>query len=222
MSEQKANILARLRQRTGNTQATAGTAPPVTRQPNWSQQERVARFSELLQAVRAEVHHTTATAWPGLLQRLCREQGIESLLYAPDGPIGAAIESGWHTADDATRLVTHQGPVDDWKDPLFFSIDATVTSARAGIARTGTLVLWPTPAEPRSWSLVPPIHIVVLQADAIHDTFAELIEQEGWHTGMPTNALLISGPSKTADIEQTLSYGIHGPVRLIVLVVEST
>jgi L-lactate dehydrogenase complex protein LldG len=41
-----------------------------------------------------------------------------------------------------------------------------------------------------------------------------------WHERMPTNALLISGPSKTADIEQTLAYGVHGPKELIVLVIE--
>jgi L-lactate dehydrogenase complex protein LldG len=41
---------------------------------------------------------------------------------------------------------------------------------------------------------------------------------EDW-SEMPTNLLLISGPSKTADIEQTLAYGIHGPKRLITLIV---
>jgi L-lactate dehydrogenase complex protein LldG len=45
------------------------------------------------------------------------------------------------------------------------------------------------------------------------------MREQGWAQAMPTNALLISGPSKTADIEQTLAYGVHGPKRLIVLVV---
>ena len=69
-------------------------------------------------------------------------------------------------------------------------------------------------------SLVPSIHIAVLEADRIHNTFAEAIASERWQDGMPTNALLISGPSKTADIELTLTFGVHGPKELIVLIVE--
>jgi L-lactate dehydrogenase complex protein LldG len=47
----------------------------------------------------------------------------------------------------------------------------------------------------------------------MHSAFTK----EGWSNGMPTNALLISGPSKTADIQQTLAYGAHGPRELVVL-----
>ena len=46
------------------------------------------------------------------------------------------------------------------------------------------------------------------------------MKAQNWAAGMPTNALLISGPSKTADIEQTLAYGVHGPKELIVLIIE--
>jgi len=66
---------------------------------------------------------------------------------------------------------------------------------------------------------VPPVHFAVLTAEKLHQTFAEAIAAEKWNQGMPTNALLISGPSKSADIEQTLAYGVHGPTELIVLLV---
>lgn len=75
------------------------------------------------------------------------------------------------------------------------------------------------PEEPRSFSLVPPVHIAILEAGDIYNTFADLIEKEKWNQRMPTNALLISGPSKTADIEQTLAYGVHGPIELVIIVV---
>jgi len=51
-------------------------------------------------------------------------------------------------------------------------------------------------------SLIPPIHLAVLHADTIFNTFWEAVNTEQWNSGMPTNALLISGPSKTADIEK--------------------
>ena len=98
------------------------------------------------------------------------------------------------------------------------NVDAGLTSTGGAIAETGSLWLWPTQDEPRLLSLVPPIHIAVLDADSIDNTFYELMTSQRWSTSMPTNALLISGPSKTADIEQTLAYGVHGPKELLVLV----
>ena len=66
-------------------------------------------------------------------------------------------------------------------------------------------------------SLVPPVHVVVLDATKIHNTFFEAMTAEAWKDGLPTNALLISGPSKTADIQQTLAFGAHGPRELVLL-----
>jgi L-lactate dehydrogenase complex protein LldG len=66
-------------------------------------------------------------------------------------------------------------------------------------------------------SLVPHIHFVLLDAASIHSDLHSAITSEGWKDGLPTNALLIGGPSKTADIQQTLAYGAHGPKELIVL-----
>ncbi len=67
-------------------------------------------------------------------------------------------------------------------------------------------------------SLVPPLHIALLNASQIYDNLYQA--QQDWPKPMPSNLLLISGPSKTADIEQVLAYGAHGPKDLIVLIVE--
>jgi L-lactate dehydrogenase complex protein LldG len=80
------------------------------------------------------------------------------------------------------------------------------------------VVLWPTPEEPRLLSLVPPVHVAVLDADTIYGSLAEMMTERNWADGMPTNVLLISGPSKTADIEFTLVFGVHGPKEMVVLI----
>jgi len=67
-------------------------------------------------------------------------------------------------------------------------------------------------------SLVPPVHVAVLDAELIHASLTDIMVAENWAGGMPTNALLISGPSKTADIEFTLVFGVHGPKELILLI----
>ena len=60
-------------------------------------------------------------------------------------------------------------------------------------------------------SLVPPLPVALLDAGRLFENFAALLAAEERSARMPTKALLVSGPSKTADIEQTLAYGIHGP-----------
>jgi L-lactate dehydrogenase complex protein LldG len=101
-----------------------------------------------------------------------------------------------------------------------FTVEAGITSTEGAIAETGALILWPTEKEPRLMSIVPPLHIAVLQADKIHNSLSEVIQKENWPTKMPTNVVLVSGPSKTADIEMTLAFGVHGPKELIVLILE--
>jgi L-lactate dehydrogenase complex protein LldG len=66
---------------------------------------------------------------------------------------------------------------------------------------------------------VPPSHFALLDADKIFDNLFEAMSTQGWGAdgNMPTNALLISGPSKTADIQVTLAYGAHGPKELVIL-----
>ena len=68
--------------------------------------------------------------------------------------------------------------------------------------------------------MIPPAHLAVLHTDTIFNTFWEAVNSEQSNSGMPNNALLISGPSKTADIEQTLIYRVHGCKELVVLLIQ--
>jgi len=69
-------------------------------------------------------------------------------------------------------------------------------------------------------SLIPPVHIVLLKQSDIASSFQQIVDQPPWESAaMPTNIVFISGPSKTADIQQTLAYGAHGPKRLIVIII---
>lgn len=182
---------------------------------DWSLDERLARFRERMETVRGEVHQV-GTDWPKHMFGLLRKKGGGNLLYGPDGLYGSELEQGWPDRE-TTPLIPYLEPVERCRDALFEATDAGFTSCRGAIAETGSLILWPTPQEPRLLSLVPPIHFVLLNAGEIFSTFHELLTEQAWASGMPSNALLISGPSKSADIEQTLAYGVHGPKALIVL-----
>ncbi len=96
----------------------------------------------------------------------------------------------------------------------------SVQHAFAGIAETGTLMLPSAPDRPTTLNLLPDTAIVVLQTGRILGAYEEAWDLLRAEFGtMPRNVMLVTGPSRSADIEQTLELGAHGPRRLHVVLV---
>jgi L-lactate dehydrogenase complex protein LldG len=99
---------------------------------------------------------------------------------------------------------------------------AAVSHAFAAVAETGTLVLVSGPDNPTTLNFLPDVHIVVVDACDIAPDFEVVMARlrERYGTGaMPRTVNMITGPSRSADIEQTLLLGAHGPRKLHVIVV---
>lgn len=93
--------------------------------------------------------------------------------------------------------------------------DVGVSGADAALAETGTVVLRSGPGRSRLVTLLPPIHLALVSVDCLQpDLFTWTAARSG---SMPAGVTLVSGPSKTGDIEQTLSIGVHGPKHFIVV-----
>lgn len=189
--------------------------PPPLPLPEWSREEKIDRLKTLLTNMHSEVYVSGRGEWVDKLKEVLTRRPFNTLMYAPGTPIGEALEAAW--GDGLPPLTAYDQDIEQFKDRLF-AADAGITSTRGAIAETGVLLLWPDAKEPRLLSLVPAVHIAVVEADKIHNTFIEVMRAEGWQNGMPTNALLISGPSKTADIELVLVFGVHGPKELVVFI----
>jgi L-lactate dehydrogenase complex protein LldG len=99
----------------------------------------------------------------------------------------------------------------------------SVQHAFAAVAETGTLMFPSGPERPTTINLLPDTAIVVLRASRIvgpyEDAWDMLRRELG---GMPRNVMLVTGPSRSADIEQTLELGAHGPRRLHVVLIEDS
>ena len=102
-----------------------------------------------------------------------------------------------------------------------FSFDVGVTTVQAAIAETGTLVLDSTQERHRLVSLVPPVHIAIVDASKIYETLGEALAFLHKNEISPA-VTFITGPSRTADIELTLTVGVHGPQELYVIINGST
>jgi L-lactate dehydrogenase complex protein LldG len=94
--------------------------------------------------------------------------------------------------------------------------DTAVTRAPAAIAETGTLVQPSRPGAPASWHFRPGFEIAILNAKDIVARFEDAMPNP-----LPATVNLITGPSRTGDIEQTLELGAHGPKALAILVVKA-
>ena len=212
MSSKEA-ILSRLR----------GAATPIAHAPHGWQPWRGAddstrreRFVAGISASHAEILTVKEKTLARDLSAWLDEEGVTSLACGQGGRWQVEIAA----ACAGRSVLTPAGEFAGWKDALFDACQAGITHCAGAIADTGTLVLLPDGGEPRTLSLVPPCHIALLAASTIADNLAGLVAAGRWQQAMPTNLLLVSGPSKTADIQQTLAYGAHGPSRLLVVLVE--
>ncbi|HKP82217.1 MAG TPA: lactate utilization protein [Pyrinomonadaceae bacterium] len=102
-----------------------------------------------------------------------------------------------------------------------FGFDVGITTAQAAIAETGTLVLDSARERHRFVSLVPPVHIAIVDASTIYATLGETLTMLQNGNEVSPAVTFVTGPSRTADIELTLTIGVHGPQELYVIINQS-
>jgi L-lactate dehydrogenase complex protein LldG len=101
---------------------------------------------------------------------------------------------------------------------LCATCDFGITSADYALADTGTLVMLASPHEARLVSLLPPAHIAVVPRERILTGLDELFSILPHPAEQTSSMVLITGPSRTADIEQILVRGVHGPGHVTVVI----
>lgn len=217
LNDSRQRILSQLERAMGSSHSAADDPVAYPAIPSWSTEEKIERLKSHMEAVKSEVYRVSGSDWVERLIEIAQSKKINSLLYSSDGPIASILEGA---KEKLPELVPYSADIEEFK-PTLFEVDAGITSTIGAIADTGAVALWPTPAEPRTLSLVPHTHFAVVEAKKIYASMSEIMIQQNWADKMPTNALFISGPSKTADIEFTLAFGVHGPKELVVLIVES-
>jgi L-lactate dehydrogenase complex protein LldG len=120
---------------------------------------------------------------------------------------------GWkrldHAVSSENRLVEQQ---------RMSEVTLGITGADGAIARSGSIALRSGPGRPRMASLIPGTHIAFLSVDRVFPTLLDLSLQS-LDPAAASNLVLITGPSRTGDIEQQLNLGVHGPKQLHVILI---
>ncbi|CAD5373110.1 LUD_dom domain-containing protein [Rubrivivax sp. A210] len=173
-------------------------------------------FEAAARGWRAEVVAATPGTWPAVVRAALDVRGCRRIAIGAASPLQPALDGALQGLD----VKRFEQPLEAWKTELFDTMDAGVTATEAAIADTGTLVLVPGAHEPRTLSLVPPLHVAVLRASTLYAGLPAAMQALSPQAAMPTNLLLVTGPSKTADIQQVLAYGAHGPKELVIVLVD--
>jgi L-lactate dehydrogenase complex protein LldG len=155
------------------------------------------RFADELSALGGEFRLCQGSELGGVLLNFLRKRAIDRIqAWEPDHLPAKVVED----LEAAGIEIQYSA------DP---SIRVGLTGALAGAAETGTLVLPAGPGRSPLASLLPEIHLALLPYDAIRPSLVEVLNLEALKTA--SSVALISGPSRTADIEMTLTIGVHGP-----------
>ncbi|MBL1073552.1 LUD domain-containing protein [Nocardia sp. 2] len=171
----------------------------------------VSLFIERLKHYGAQSHRVHAAALPDTIAAALRGRDAHSVI-APAG-VPASWLAGW-AAEPGNRVLSD----DPQLSPAELdAVDAVVTGCAAAVADSGTVVLDGGPGQGRrAPTLVPDCHICVVRAEQIASSIPEIIgllDPQQPHTWF-------SGPSATVDIEMIRVQGVHGPRRLVVVIVE--
>ncbi len=227
-------FLARIRHALGHS--ARGEAPAPSERPQ--RQERFLRQERADDPKRVERWIDLASK-NGVQVRRTRNAGITAAIYAclsagaaqaemavtkiqsimlnladlPDDQIAA------HLRDQGYRL--HRWTEENCSRTVF-ECDASITDCRYGLADTGAMMVWSDPGFGRSTTLTVPLHIVLLPAGRIVADMIDAMPRILRDTAgkMPSNVVIINGPSKTADIEMNLVTGVHGPKFLYAVVID--
>ena len=200
--ERRRTVAARLRVAPRNLVPARGHRP---------HEGQVQLFEEMATKVDATVERLSEPqAVPEAVAAYLRSNNYpQHLVFGEDAWLG---DLPW---DGLPNLETKRGRADG-------SELAGLSRAFAGVAESGTLVLASGPDNPTSINFLPEAHVVVLREGDIvgdYETMWDRLREAQGRRSMPRTVNFVTGPSRSADIEQTLLLGAHGPRKLHILIV---
>lgn len=206
------NILHKVRTAVGRSAGQGPDAPPpvLLNVPEMAMDERIERFAAALEQLSGKAH---VAASPEEARRIVGELIAGGSAVASQAPYlrecGVASLAGLFTGYTGAEEIR----------AACASAQVGVTSADYALADTGSLVMLASPDEARLISLLPPVHIAVMPRERLLTGLDELFTLLPNPAEQTSSMVLITGPSRTADIEQILIKGVHGPGMVHVILV---
>ncbi|MBI4560403.1 MAG: lactate utilization protein [Candidatus Rokubacteria bacterium] len=209
----------------------AAFAQAIRRQLAERWPEALTKFREEFERVGGAFYH--ATGKEEALQTICRiakERSAQRVITWATSPLGAELGSRLR-AEGLEVMEEAPGGIGEVERPGFrqasAQADIGITGVDLAVAETGSLVVISGPGKARSASLLPPYHIALFGKEALVETLEQLgvifeaIHRDPDRSMSAASISFITGPSRTADIELTLTRGVHGPKEVHAVFIES-
>ncbi len=223
MSDDRAQTLKQIRASLQNARLPSARAvvPPRANAASGSRAEMTASFQRELEAVGGAFHAASNAAEAiATTLNLLRETNNQEILAWDDAALPVEGLGQTLRAEGYTRLIVDVPPEGAARQAKLAELEragAGITGALAGLADTGSVVLATQPRQARLISLLPPTHIALLPASQLYATMTAFFAAHPDVSQRGSNLIFITGPSRTADIELTLTRGVHGPKYIHVL-----
>jgi L-lactate dehydrogenase complex protein LldG len=211
MSTAREEIISRVRTALGRKLGDKPAAPPepLLRIRSYRLPEKIAAFRTALEALTGTVTETHS--------RQETRAAVERLL---EGRSAIASAHPFLAGQGITEIEGVQsGLTGEELRNACATAGVGITSAYCLLAETGTIVIRATAEEPRLISLLPPVHIAVVSARRLVGGLDEMLSMIARPVDDSSAMVLITGPSRTGDIEQILVRGVHGPGHVHVVIV---
>lgn len=226
MSEDRDQLFSNIRAslKTAHLPAARATLPALENVGQGNRAEMIASFQREAQPLGAMSYIARNDEETiELVLKLLHEVGGQDLLTWRDAELpvrglGAALQVNGYTRQEAHLPTEPAGR--KAKLAELEGASAGITGAFAGLADTGSLALVTGPTRSRLASLLPPTHIALLPAARIVPNMAALFAANPDITRAGSNLVFVTGPSRTADIELTLTRGVHGPKFLHIVILD--
>jgi L-lactate utilization protein LutC len=186
--------------------------PPVKNDlPTMEPRDLVALFRERAQKVDAVVHGPmSAHGVPKAIVGIASGHQASTFMSWNTLPAAGVVSA---LASSGMDRISHEIPAQNRAEHQmgYYELDLGITGADAGLAESGSFVLSHGDGRPRMASLAPRVHVAILDIKLMHRTLAHWVEQHPEAVGQTANLVIITGPSRTGDIELQLNLGVHGP-----------
>jgi L-lactate dehydrogenase complex protein LldG len=238
----RAEFFDRIRTEMGRSRDLAPVAPSIRpaqprerldvlrRELSERWRENLQRFQNEFERVGGVFHRVTDVGEaPAAVARIARERGMRRVVAWHAAALGVDVVAPLTTlgleavAAPDTEVA---GAERERRQALAAAADLGVTGADLAVAETGSVVLVSGAGRPRSASLLPACHVAIFDREVLVESLVQAgLVLEAWHEGAAppwrgASINVITGPSRTADIELTLTRGVHGPREVHALFVE--
>jgi len=195
---------------------------PILRELSLSSEELIETFSKNL-SQEAGIVHRVRDRREALdkLSQIAKEEGLKKVMATTDDVITSLNLAAWGKENEV-RVMTPQDfdSRDSFKDAVFEEVEAGITGADFAVAESGTLGVIYNKGQARLTSLAPILHVAIVPVEKMVAVYEQVIQKVFWEKkNLPSQFCFITGPSMTADIRGVPFKGMHGPRKVIVILV---